>query len=222
LNERLAKLYGVPNVYGSHFRRVTLTDANRMGILGQGSVLMLTALANRTSPVSRGKWVLDNLLNAPPPPPPPNVPVLKEKSEGGGKGTMRQQMEEHRKNPACIGCHSRMDPIGFALEPFDAIGKARISDNGVPIDASGVLLDGSKFVGPAELRKALLSRPELIVNAVAEKLMTYALGRQLEYYDAPAIRQIIRQTAPSNYRWSSIVIGIVESMPFQMRRSRAS
>ena len=222
VNERLARLYGIPNVYGNQFRRVTVADENRKGLLGQGSILMLTALANRTSPVERGKWVLENLLAAPTPPPPPNVPALKEKSEGGGKGTMRQQMEEHRKNPACIGCHSRMDPIGFALEPFDAIGKLRNTDNGQPIDASGVLLDGSQFTGPAGLRRALLNRPELIVNAVTEKLLTYALGRQVDYYDAPAVRKIIQETASSDYRWSAIVLGIVKSVPFQMRRSRTT
>jgi hypothetical protein len=190
-------------------------------LLGQGSILTVTAYANRTSPVSRGKWVLDNILGAPPPPPPPNVPQLKEKSEGG-KGTMRQQMEEHRKNPACVGCHARMDPIGFALENFDAIGKWRANDDGAPIDASGVLPDGSKFQGPAELRKTLLNRPELMVNAVSDKLLMYALGRTLDYYDAPAVRKILRETAPGNYRWSSIVLGIVKSTPFQMRRSRPS
>ncbi len=221
LNERLARHYGIPDVYGSRFRRVTLADENRRGLLGQGGILTITALANRTSPVMRGKWVLENILAAPPPPPPPNIPALKEKGEGGKDLTMRQQMEQHRENPACAICHNRMDPIGFALENFDAVGKWRTLDAGFPIDASGVLPDGSKFQGPAELRKALLSRPKIIVNSVTEKLLSYALGRTLEYYDAPAVRSIVREAASSDYRWSSVVLGIVKSAPFQMRRSRA-
>ena len=160
LNERLARHYGVPNIYGNRFRRVALADDSRKGLLGQGSILTLTALANRTSVVQRGKWVLENILGSPVPPPPPNVPPLKEKSEGA-KGTLRQQMEAHRANPACFVCHSRMDPIGFAMENFDGIGKYRTTDDGAPIDSSGVLPDGSKFQGMAELRKALLSRPNL-------------------------------------------------------------
>jgi hypothetical protein len=181
---------------------------------------MITAFANRTSPVIRGKWVLENLLAAPPPPPPPNIPALKEKGEGGEALSMRQQIVQHRANPACAICHNRMDPIGFGLENFDAVGKWRAIDAGSPIDASGVLLDGSKFQGPAELQQALLSRPELIVNAISEKLLMYALGRTLEYYDAPAVRRIVREAASSDYRWSSLVLGIIESTPFQMRRSR--
>ena len=221
LNERLARHYGIPNVYGSRFRRVTLADEKRRGLLGQGSILMITALANRTSPVMRGKWVLENLLAAPPPPPPPDIPALKEKGEGGEALSMRQQMVQHRVDPACAICHNRMDPIGFGLENFDAVGKWRVVDAGSPIDASGVLPDGSKFEGPTELQQALLSRPQRIVNAVSEKLLTYALGRTLEYYDAPAVRRIMREAASSDYRWSSIVLGIVESTPFQMRRSRS-
>ena len=220
LNERLARHYGIPDVHGSRFRRVTLADENRRGLLGQGSILMITALANRTSPVMRGKWVLENLLAAPPPPPPPDIPALKEKGEGGEALSMRQQIVQHRANPACAICHNRMDPIGFGLENFDAVGKWRAIDAGAPIDASGVLPDGSRFRGPAELRQALLSRPERIVNAVAEKLLMYALGRTLEHYDAPAVRRILRGAASSDYRWSSLVLGIVESTPFQMRRSR--
>jgi hypothetical protein len=223
VNERLARHYGIPGVYGTHFRRVTVSDENRKGLLGHGSILTLTALANRTSPVERGQWVLENILNAPVPDPPPNIPALKEKGEKGAQDLpMRQQMEAHRKNPACIGCHARMDPIGFALEKFDAIGRWREMDASLPIDASGVLLDGSKFDGPGGLRKALLSRPELIAYAFAEKLMTYALGRHVEYYDAPAIRKIVRDAQPSKYQWSSMVLGIVKSVPFQMRRSRTS
>ena len=220
LNERLARHYGIPNVYGNHFRRIILADENRRGLLGQGSILMITALANRTSPVMRGKWVLENLLAAPPPPPPPDIPALKEKSEGGEALSMRQQMVQHRANPACAICHDRMDPIGFGLENFDAVGKWRAVDAGSPIDASGVLPDGSRFQGPAELQQALLSRPERIANAVTEKLLMYALGRTLEYYDAPAVRRIVQEAASSEYRWSSLVLGIIKSTPFQMRRSR--
>ena len=221
LNERLARHYGIPNVYGSKFRRVTLEDENRRGLLGQGGILTITSLANRTSPVKRGKWVLENILAAPPPPPPPNVPVLEEKGDAAKNLTMRQQMEQHRANPFCSVCHNRMDPIGFALENFDAVGKWRALDAGSPIDASGVLPDGSRFQGPAELRKALLSRPKLIANSVSEKLFSYALGRTLEYTDAPSVRQIVREAASNDFRWSSIVLGIVKSQPFQMRRSRA-
>ena len=220
VNERLANFYGIPKVYGSQFRRVTVADENRKGLLGQGSVLLLTSYANRTSVVQRGKWVLENILAAPPPPPPPNVPPLKERSEGA-KGTLRQQMEEHRKNPFCFGCHARMDPIGFALENFNAIGQWRDVDDGNPIDPSGVLVDGSKFEGLAGLRAALLKHPDNVAYAVSEKLMTYALGRTTEYYDGPALRKIVRDAAPSEYRWSAIVLGIVKSTPFQMRRSRS-
>ena len=221
LNDRLARHYGIQGVYGNQFRRVTLTDPNRRGLLGQGSILMVTSYANRTSVVMRGKWVLENILGAPPPPPPPNVPSLKEKGEGA-KGTMRQQMEEHRKNPACMGCHSRMDPIGFALENFDAVGKYRNIDDGLPIDPSGVMPDGSKFDGIAGLRQSMLARPELIAHSVTEKLLMYSLGRALEHYDAPSLRKILDASAKDNYRWSSLVIGIVKSTPFQMRRARTS
>ena len=221
LNERLARHYGIPNIHGSRFRRVTLADENRRGLLGQGSILMITAFANRTSPVMRGKWVLENLLAAPPPPPPPNIPALKDSGEGGEALSMRQQMVQHRANPACSICHNLMDPIGFGLENFDAVGQWRDIDAGSPIDASGMLPDGSKFRGPAELQQALLNRPERIVNAVSEKLLVYALGRTLEYYDAPAVRRIVREARSSDYRWSSLVLGIIESTPFQMRRSRS-
>jgi hypothetical protein len=221
VNERLAQHYGIPNIYGSSFRRVLLADENRRGLLGQGSILTVTSRANRTSPVLRGKWVLDNLLGAPPPPPPPNVPPLQ---EGGAvqTRTMRQRMEQHRANAVCATCHSRMDPIGFALDGFDAVGKWRTSDHKQPLDLSGALADGTKFNGPAELRKVLLSRPDLFVYVVTEKLFTYALGRDIEFYDAPAVRQVIREAGPANYPWSSLILGIVKSTPFQMRRSRAS
>ena len=218
-NQRLALHYGIPDVYGSQFRRTQLTDGNRKGLMGQGSILLLTSYANRTSVVQRGKWVLENILGVQVPEPPPNVPTLKEKSEGA-RGSLRQQMEEHRSNPACMGCHSLMDPIGFALENFDAIGKWRTADNGAPIDASGVLPDGTKFQGIAGLREILQNRPDLVVNAVTEKLLMYALGRTLEYYDVPAVRKIVREAASSDYRWSSIILGVVKSTPFRMRRSR--
>ena len=182
---------------------------------------MITAFANRTSPVIRGKWVLENLLAAPPPPPPADIPALKEKGEGGEALSMRQQTMQHRANPACAICHNLMDPIGFGLENFDGVGQWRDIDAGSPIDASGTLPDGSKFRGPAELQQTLLSRPERIVNAVTEKLLMYALGRTLEYYDAPAVRRIVREARSSDYRWSSLVLGIIESTPFQMRRSKS-
>jgi hypothetical protein len=221
LNERLALHYGIDGIYGNKFRRVELADEARHGLLGQGGILTITALANRTSPVARGKWVLENLLASPPPPPPANIPPLREKNDDGKVLSMRQQMEMHRASPACAICHTRMDPIGFALENFDAVGKWRATDAGLPIDASGVTPDGSKFEGPDGLRDALLNRPETLVNAAAQKLLTYALGRPIEYYDQPAVRKIVREAAPSEYRWSSIVLGIVKSTPFQMRRSKS-
>ena len=221
LNERLARHYGIPNIYGSHFRRVTLNDEARRGLLGQGSILTVTSYATRTSPTLRGKWLLENILGTPPPPPPPNVPSLKDNKETKAL-SMRQRMEQHRANPVCASCHARMDPLGFALENFDAIGKWQTTsgDANTPIDASGVLPDGTRFQGPAELRKALLSKPEQFVTTVTEKLLTYAIGRGVEYYDAPAVRKITRETAASDYRWSSLIAEIVKSDPFQMRRSR--
>jgi mono/diheme cytochrome c family protein len=222
LNERLARHYGIPGIYGSHFRRVTLSDENRKGLLGQGSILMVTSYANRTSPTIRGKWLLENLLGAPPPAPPPNVPSLMDRGEDGKILSMREQMEKHRANPACAVCHKNMDPLGFALENFDAIGKWRTTSGAAntPVDASGVLPDGTKFNGPAELRRVLLSKSGQFANTVTEKLLTYALGRGIEYYDAPAVRKILRGAAPAEYRWSSLITGIVKSDPFQMRRSR--
>jgi hypothetical protein len=223
VNERLARHYGIPNIYGSRLRRVPVTAEERKGLLGQGSILTVTSYANRTSPVLRGKWVLENLLGTPPPPPPPDVPPLEEKSKDGEPLTMRQMMEQHRANAVCASCHKLMDPIGFALENFDAVGKFRTTyaDTKSTVDASGVLYDGSKFQGVAELRQILLSHPEQFSRTLTEKLMTYALGREVEYYDAPAVRRILREAGP-DYRWSSIIIGIVESTPFQMRRSRES
>jgi mono/diheme cytochrome c family protein len=219
LNEQLARFYGIPNIYGSHFRRVALQDhPERRGLLGQGSILTVTSYANRTSPTLRGKWLLETVLGAPPPPPPPNVPSLKEQNSEDGKTlSVRQQMEEHRKNPACAVCHTRMDPLGFALENFNGIGEWRTSEGGVPVDASGVLPDGTQFDGPAELREVLQSSPKQFATAITEKLLTYALGRGLEYYDAPAVRKIIREAAAGNYRWSSLIVGITRSVPFQMK-----
>jgi hypothetical protein len=221
VNERLAKHYGIPNVHGSDFRRVTFpADSPRGGLLGQGSILTITSYANRTSPVSRGKWVLENLLSAAPPPPPPDVPALKTEGNDTGKTlTMRDAMIQHRANPACAGCHSRMDPIGFAMENFDGIGRWRDRDAGNPIDTSGVFPGGEKFDGMAGLKAALLSHPEEFVSTITEKLMMYGVGRNVQFYDRPAIRAIIRQAAPDNYTFGSLVLGVVESAPFQMRET---
>jgi hypothetical protein len=217
VNERLALHYGIPNVYGSHFRRVTFGDGRRGGLLGQGAILTVTSYPNRTSPTLRGKWVLENILGAPPPAPPPNVPGLEESSSTKPL-TVRQRMEEHRKNPVCASCHAPMDPLGLALENFDGIGRWRTSEAEGPVDTSASLPDGSSFDGPGGLRKYLSSRRDRFAAMVAQKLLTYALGRGLEYYDAPDVRQIVREAGPAEYRWSSLVLGIVRSTPFQMRR----
>ena len=224
LNERLARHYGIPNVYGSHFRRVTLGPEfeARRGLLGQGSLLTVTSYANRTSVVLRGKWLLENILGSPPPPPPPNVPALEDSPADGKPLPLRQLMEKHRKNPGCANCHAPMDPLGFALENFDANGRWRTTDGDAPIDSTGVLPDGTKLDGPSALRNVLISRPEDFVSVVAERMLTYALGRGLEYYDAPAIRKIVREAAQADYRWSSIILATVKTMPFQMRRSQKS
>jgi mono/diheme cytochrome c family protein len=221
VNERLARHYGIPNVYGSSFRRVTLSDDNRRGLLGQGSILALTSYATRTSVVLRGVWVLDNILGTPPPAPPANVPALKDRGDDGKIVSIRQSMEEHRANPVCATCHARIDPIGFALENYDGIGKWRTTEGGAhtPIDTSAVLPDGTKINGPIELRKVLLKKPDLFATIVTEKLLTYALGRGVEYYDEPAVRKIVREAAP-DYRWSSLISAIVKSVPFQMRSTR--
>ena len=219
VDERLARHYGIPNVRGSHFRRVALEDGARGGLLGHGSILTVTSYANRTSPVNRGKWVLENILGTPPPPPPPDVPDL-ETAEGGQALSMREAMEQHRANPVCASCHRLMDPLGLALENFDAIGRWRDrSETRGSIDATGELPDGTPFDGPAGLKNALLGHPERFVTTVTEKLMTYALGRGIEYYDAPAVRAIVRDAAEDGYRLSSLVKGVVRSAPFQMRRS---
>ena len=219
VNERLAVHYGIPNVYGNRFRKVTFAAGERAGLLSHGSVMTVTSYPNRTSPVLRGKWVLENLLGAPPPEPPPDVPTLEEENEAGEPLTMRQAMVRHREDPACSVCHAPMDPIGFSLENFDAIGRWRDTTAGVPVDASGKLPDGAAFEGPTGLRDLLLARPDDFVGTVTEKLMGYALGRAIEYHDAPTVRRIVREAAGDDYRWSSIVLGIVKSTAFQMRRS---
>jgi hypothetical protein len=220
LNERLAKHYGVPNIYGSHFRRVTFgADSVRGGLLGQGSILTVTAYPNRTSPVVRGKWILENLLGVPPPPPPPNVPPLKD--DGAEKAlTMRERMVQHRRNPACASCHALMDPIGLSLENFDATGRWRTqSESFAPLDVSGSLPDGATFEGAAGLKEALLRHSDQIIDTLTHKLLTYAIGRPVDYYDEPAVRRITRDAATDDYRFSSLILGIVKSVPFQMRKS---
>ena len=221
VNERLARHYGISNVYGNRFRRVTFPDAERGGLLGHGSILTVTSYPNRTSPVLRGKWLLDNFLGAPPPAPPPDIPALGENTATRTPTSVRERLEEHRRNPACAVCHAPMDPLGFALENFDAIGAWRTTDALSPVDASASLPDGTRFEGPAGLRTLLLSRREQFVRTVTEKLLTYALGREIEYYDAPVVRRITRRAAADDYRWSSLILEIVKSMPFQMRRSES-
>ena len=218
VDERLDEHYGIPGVYGSRFRKVTL-DERRGGLLGHGGLLTVTSYPNRTSPVLRGKWVLENLLGAPPPP--PDVPSFPERGEGGEPATVRQLLEMHRRNPACAGCHAPMDPLGFALEQFDAIGRWRTTDAQAPIDASGVMPTGDAFDGLSGLKEMLASNPEPLVRTVTEKLLAYALGRAIEYYDYPAIRGIVRDAAADDYRWSSVVLGIVKSPAFRMRTTGA-
>ena len=220
VDERLARHYGIPGVYGPRFRRVRWTDDRRRGLLGQGSILTVTSLATRTSPVVRGKWILENVLGAPPPPPPPDVPELPERAGGGKAASLRARLEAHRANPACSACHARMDPLGFALENFDAVGRWRETGaGGVPIDASGALPGGAAFDGAAGLRGVLHERRGEFVAAFTEKLLTYAIGRGVEHYDRPAVRAIVREAADDDHRWSSIVLGVVRSLPFQMRRT---
>jgi hypothetical protein len=221
VNERLARHYGIPNVYGDRFRRVSLTDGRRGGLLGQGSLLTVTSYPNRTSPVLRGKWLLETILGTPPPPPPPDVPALQDRGEGGRIASVRERLEAHRKNPACSGCHSVMDPLGFALENFDPIGRWRTEDSGTPVDASGALPSGAAFTGMPGLRTLLLQQRDQFATNVTEQLLGYALGRGIEYYDLPSVRRIARGAAPQDYRWSSIILGIVTSGPFQMRRSES-
>jgi hypothetical protein len=220
LNEQLASHYGIGNVYGSHFRRVALDDRTRGGLLGQGSILAVTSYANRTSVVLRGKWLLENILGAPPPAPPADVPALEEAvGDGGAALPLREMMEQHRANPSCMACHLQMDALGFALENFDPIGQWRTTDADTPIDASAELPDGTAFEGPDGLRRVLLDQPEALAHTITEKLFVYALGRGLEYYDLPAVRQVVREAAADDYRWSDLISGVVRSAPFQMRRS---
>ncbi len=220
LNERLARHYGIGGIYGSHFRRVTYPDGKRAGLLGHGSLLTATSYADRTSPVTRGKWVLENILGTPPPPPPADVPSLKDEGGAERPRSMRERMEQHRRNPVCASCHKLMDPIGFGLENFDATGQWRTAESGTPIDPSGMLFDGSKFTGPQALRTLLARDPRQFTVIATEKLLTYALGRGLEASDGPAVRAIVRSAGAHDYHWSSIVASIVESVPFQMRRSK--
>ena len=218
VNDRLARHYEIPDIYGSHFRRVELVDDRRGGLLGHGSILTVTSYANRTSPVVRGKWLLENVLGAPPPPPPPNVPALEENEDRALPTSVRERLEAHRRNPVCANCHAPMDPLGFALENFDATGRWRnLGEGGAPIDASGQLLDGTPFDGPKAFREALAARGEEFVGTLLEKLLTYSLGRGLEFYDMPAVRGVMRQAAADDYRWSALLVGIVKSVPFQMR-----
>ena len=225
VNERLAKHYGIPNVYGSDFRRVPVPNEARHGLLGQGSILTVTSAPNRTSPVTRGAWILENLLGTPPPLPPPNVPAFPEKKTGQGVAeeavSVRDKMIQHRTNQPCLGCHQIMDPIGLALENFDGIGRWRTTDAGVRIDPSSTLWDGTEVAGPAGLRQAILSRPDQFARTATEMLLTYALGRGLKYYDMPIVRAIVKDAARNNYRFSSLVAGIATSVPFQMKSKLA-
>jgi hypothetical protein len=221
-NERLARHYAISGVYGSQFRRVPVASEERRGLLGQASILTVTSYANRTSPVARGKWILTNMLGSPPLPPPPNVPELKENGAEGKPLSVRERMEAHRANAVCAGCHKVMDPIGFALENFDAVGHWRTSEDGARIDPSGTLFNGARVDGPAALRQMLVARPEVFVGVMTEKLLTYALGRGLEYYDMPAVRKIVRDGGSQNFRFSALVMGVVESSPFQMRKKVAA
>jgi hypothetical protein len=216
VNERLARHYGIPHVYGSHFRRISGIDETRRGLLGKGGILLVTSHADRTSPVVRGKWILDNLLGSPPPPPPPEVPALPE-TEGAQPATMRERMVQHRANPVCATCHNVMDPLGLALENFDAVGTWRTHDQGKLVDASGELGDGMQLDGATGLREALLKRPEVLVHTATEKLLTYALGRGLEPGDMPAVRAIVRAAKDDGYRFEALIAGVVTSTPFRMR-----
>lgn len=217
VNERLAKHYGIPDIYGSQFRRVPVTDPARRGLLGQASILTVTSYPNRTSPVQRGKWILTNLLGVPPTPPPPNVPLLTENAEGSRPKSVRERMEAHRADSVCAGCHKVMDPVGFALENFDAIGRWRATDDGARIDPSGVLFNGDHVDGVAGLRQTLASRPEVFVGVMTEKLLTYALGRGVEYYDMPVVRRIVHDAGTHHYKFSELIMGVVKSIPFQMK-----
>src|SRR5262249_46438084 len=217
VNERLAKHYGIAHVYGPDFRRVSAPSDARRGLLGQGSMLLVTSNANRTSPVQRGKWILENLLGSPPPLPPPNVPPLKENSTSEAVTSVRERMQQPRAKAVCAGCHKIMDPIGLSLENFDGTGRWRTVDSGAKIDASGQLVDGTPVDGPSSLRKALLDRPDAFVGTMTEKLLMYGIGRETKYYDMPVVRTVMHRAAPNRYRFSDLVLGIVESSPFQMK-----
>ena len=219
VDERLARHYGIPNIRGSRFRRVTLDDSARRGLLGHGSLLTVTSAGNRTSPVKRGKWVLENLLGAPVPQPPPGVETNLVSAPGAAPTSVRQRLEQHRASPTCAACHALMDPVGFSLENFDVIGEYRDEDGGIPVNATGKLTDGTALDGPASLRKALLDRRDAVASTATEKLLTYALGRRVEYFDMPAVRAIVRDAARQDYRFSSLITGIVKSVPFTMKRS---
>jgi hypothetical protein len=220
VNERLARHYGIPNVYGSHFRRVTLKGEERRGLLGQGSILTVTSYPNRTSPVLRGKYILENILGTPPSPPPPNVDTVLENKQGEEPKSVRALMEQHRRNPTCASCHRIMDPLGFALENFDGVGEWRVKETGGPIDPVGQLGNGAPVDGPVGLRKAILKQPDMFVRTLTDKLMTYGLGRGVEHKDKPLVRGIARDAATQNYRFSSIVLGIVKSAAFQMKKAQ--
>jgi hypothetical protein len=220
VNERLARHYGIPNVYGSQFRRVTVPNEARRGLLGQASILTVTSYPNRTSPVERGKWILTNLLGVPPQPPPPNVPPLPDASSDGKVLSLRERMEKHRANPVCAGCHKVMDPIGFALESFDGVGHWRTSEDGAAINTSGTLFNGASVDGVVGLRRNIVAQPGIFVGVMTEKMLTYALGRGVEYYDMPAVRKIVQDARTRDFRFSSIVSGIVRSTPFQMKEAK--
>ena len=222
VNGRLARHYGIPNVYGSHFRRVRLIGEERRGLLGHGSLLTVTSYPNRTSPVLRGKYILENILGTPPSPPPPNIDTTLENKEGEEPKSVRALLEQHRRNPTCAACHRVMDPLGFALENFDGIGEWRVKEVGGAIDPSGQLGDGSAVDGPVALRKAILKQPDMFARTFTQKLMTYGVGRGLEYHDRPLVRAIVREAAKQNYRFSSIVLGIVKSAPFQMKKAQSN
>jgi hypothetical protein len=224
VNERLARHYGIANVSGPAFRRVALADPNRRGLFGHGSILTMTSVADRTSPVLRGKWVLEVLMGFSPPPPPANVPDLAETKEAVGSRllTVRERMEEHRKNPQCVSCHKVIDPLGLALENFDVVGMWRIRDGGTPVDPSGILYDGTALAGPVGLRAAMLKHKETVLRTFTENLMAYALGRRVEYFDMPAVRRIVREAGASRNHFSSFAVGIVKSPAFRMSRSEAS
>ncbi len=224
VNERLAQHYGFPGVSGNDFRRVEYPDDTRRGVLGQGSVLVQTSLANRTSPVLRGKWVMEVLIGTPPPPPPPDVPALEQTADAkdGKMLTTRERMEMHRSNPTCNACHRFMDPIGLALDNFDVTGKWRTRENGTPLDTKGDFYDGTPVTTPAELTRALMKRPVPLVRTFTENLLAYALGRRAEYFDQPAIRAIAKAAEANDYRMSSFILGVIRSDAFQMKRAEAT